>query len=827
MSNTITLTVRADTKQFETLMKSAGKTVDDFSKKNKRSLESIANSANNMAGKVQGAMKLLGATLVGGSFGLNAFVKEASTLQSVRASFESLTGSAEGARKVMAQLNKFSLETAFSADDINAAARTLLGAGVSVDKLGSRMKWLGDIAGATGADLGQLVLPVSQALAKGKLDTQDFYQILNSGAGKVREVLQNELNKRGLGDVMTALSKGKVSAEILETALKTAASEGGFAFNGAAKQAQTFDGRMSNLQETVSNVGLELIGVNKATGEIDPNGIFAQMSEKVEKTTKWLEENKEKIKEVAQIIINNIQPAMITLTVLWASFKAIVITSQIVDAITKISDAVGKMVDGLSKAVTWYQSLNKAQIASSISAKAHAVAVGLQTAATNIATVAQTAFNVAMSANPIGLIVLAIAAVVAGLVWFFTQTEIGKQIFGEFVKFLSGIFGGLVKFIGGVFGGIVSVITAVANVLIPPFQNFLKIVSPIFEFFWRIVSSVFILIVAIVATAIESIVQPFIWLFQNWQTVWNNICTFVSTIFNLIVGIITTYINTVNSIISAIINTIMAVITPIVSWINDTIIQPIINFFSNLWNGIVNITQIFINSVMAVVLPIANWINNTIIQPIANFFSGLWNGVVNMVRGFISSVMSVISPIASWINNTIIQPIARFFAGLWNGIVQGVNGLAAGIRTVFGSIVGFIKAPINAVIGGVNSVIRRLNSVRVPDWVPGLGGAHPNFPTIPMLAKGGVVDSATMAIIGESGKEAVMPLENNTGWITNLAGQLAERGGTGGGNTVNISVNVETRGGDFEEADAINIAKKINTALKSQGLSFDQMGALR
>ena len=775
MSNTITLTVRADTKQFETLMKSAGKTVDDFSKKNKRSLESIANSANNMAGKVQGAMKLLGATLIGGSFGLNAFVKEASTLQSVRASFESLTGSAEGARKVMAQLNKFSLETAFSADDINAAARTLLGAGVSVDKLGSRMKWLGDIAGATGANLGQLVLPVSQALAKGKLDTQDFYQILNSGAGKVREVLQNELNKRGLGDIMTAMSKGKVSAEILETALKTAASEGGFAFNGAAKQAQTFDGRMSNLQETISNVGLELIGVNKATGEIDPNGIFAQISEKVEKATKWLEENKGKIKEIAQIIINNIQPAIITLTALWASFKAIVVTSQIIDAITKVSDAVGKMGNGVKKAVTWYQDLNKAQIASSVSAKAHAVAVGLQTAATNIATVAQTAFNVAMAATPIGLIVLAIAAVVAGLVWFFTQTEIGKQIFGEFVKFVS-----------GVFGNIVSVISTVANAIIVPFQNFLAFVSPIFNTLWQIVSSIFILIVAVVATAIEGIIQPFVWIFQNWQTVWNNICGFVSTIWNIIVGVVTTYINTMNAIISAIVNIIMAVISPIV-----------------------------------------NWINSVIIQPIANFFSGLWNGIVNMVRGFIGSVMAVILPIANWINNTIIQPIARFFAGLWNGIVQGVSGLAAGIKNVFSSIVGIIKAPINAIIGGVNAVIRGLNSIKVPDWVPGLGGAHPNFPTIPMLAKGGVVDSATMAIIGEAGKEAVMPLENNTGWITNLAGQLAERGGVGGGNTINISVNVETKGGYFEEADAINIAKKINTALKSQGLSFDQIGALR
>ncbi len=777
MSNTITLTVRADTKQFETLMKSAGKTVDDFSKRNKRSLESIANSANNMAGKVQGAMKLLGATLVGGSFGLNAFVKEASTLQSVRASFESLTGSAEGARKVMAQLNKFSLETAFSAEDINAAARTLLGAGVSVDKLGSRMKWLGDIAGATGANLGQLVLPVSQALAKGKLDTQDFYQILNSGAGKVREVLQNELNKRGLGDIMTAMSKGKVSAEILETALKNAASEGGFAFNGAAKQAQTFDGRMSNLQETISNVGLELIGVNKATGEIDPNGIFAQMSEKVEKATKWLEENKGKIKEIAQIIINNIQPAIITLTALWASFKAIVITSQIVDAITKVSDAVGKMGDGVKKAVTWYQDLNKAQIASSVSAKAHAVAVGLQTAATNIATVAQTAFNVAIAANPIGLIVLAIAAVVAGLVWLFTQTEIGKQIFGEFVKFVS-----------GVFGNIVSVISAVANAIIVPFQNFLAFVSPIFNTLWQIVSSIFILIVAVVATAIESIAQPFIWLFQNWQTVWNNICGFVSTIWNIIVGVVTAYINTMNAIISAIVNTIMAVISPIV-----------------------------------------NWINSVIIQPIANFFSGLWNGIVQGVTGFVQGVMNVISPIANWINSNIIQPVSRFFSGLWNGIVQGVSGLAAGIKNVFSSIVGIIKAPINAIIGGVNTVIRGLNNIKVPDWVPGLGGAHPNFPTIPMLAKGGVVDNATMAIIGEAGKEAVMPLENNTGWITNLANQINERSVSSEREiSVNIqAININTGDRDFNEDDAVKIAHQIAAAVRSQGLKINQMGALR
>ncbi len=50
-----------------------------------------------------------------------------------------------------------------------------------------------------------------------------------------------------------------------------------------------------------------------------------------------------------------------------------------------------------------------------------------------------------------------------------------------------------------------------------------------------------------------------------------------------------------------------------------------------------------------------------------------------------------------------------------------------------------------------------------------------NIPTIPKLAKGGIVDSATIAMVGEAGKEAVMPLENNTGWITDLAGKVVSR----------------------------------------------------
>lgn len=71
-------------------------------------------------------------------------------------------------------------------------------------------------------------------------------------------------------------------------------------------------------------------------------------------------------------------------------------------------------------------------------------------------------------------------------------------------------------------------------------------------------------------------------------------------------------------------------------------------------------------------------------------------------------------------------------------------------------------------------------TVKVPDWVPGLGGKGTNFPMIPKLARGGVVKEATLAMIGENGKEAVVPLENNTEWISMIADKINSINGSGG-----------------------------------------------
>lgn len=100
------------------------------------------------------------------------------------------------------------------------------------------------------------------------------------------------------------------------------------------------------------------------------------------------------------------------------------------------------------------------------------------------------------------------------------------------------------------------------------------------------------------------------------------------------------------------------------------------------------------------------------------------------------------------------------------------------------TIINALNAVIQGVVMGVNIAIRAINKIKidVPDWVPGFGGKSYGFnikemsaPLIPALAKGGIVNSATLAMVGERGKEAVLPLENNTGWMDILAEKLAAK----------------------------------------------------
>lgn len=132
----------------------------------------------------------------------------------------------------------------------------------------------------------------------------------------------------------------------------------------------------------------------------------------------------------------------------------------------------------------------------------------------------------------------------------------------------------------------------------------------------------------------------------------------------------------------------------------------------------------------------------------------------------------------------------KFFIGLWETIKNIGSSVAKTVSDAFTGAMNAAKGAINGVIGVINGAISGLNSIKVdiPDWVPQFGGTSfgLNIPKIPTLAEGGVVDGATLAMIGEAGKEVVMPLENNTEWIEKLAERIGANVGKGN-NVYNIT----------------------------------------
>ncbi|WP_302382332.1 phage tail tape measure protein [Anaerotignum lactatifermentans] len=109
--------------------------------------------------------------------------------------------------------------------------------------------------------------------------------------------------------------------------------------------------------------------------------------------------------------------------------------------------------------------------------------------------------------------------------------------------------------------------------------------------------------------------------------------------------------------------------------------------------------------------------------------------------------------------------LGTFLSGVWNSISTAVGNFINGIKekflSGFSALVGIVKAPINGIISLINGAINGINgiSVDIPDWVPGFGGKHFGLmlPTMPLLAKGGFTNGASIA--GEAGTEAVISFD--------------------------------------------------------------------
>ncbi len=192
-------------------------------------------SASMVAGAAGGiamaaAMKTLDVAMagVGATFRLVAGEMQhgfglAMEAESAETSFAVLLHSAEKAKKLMGEINSFTLSTPFSTAGTMGATKALMGAGVAQENLMSTMRMLGEISGGNTETFGGLATVYGQVMAKGKLLSQDFNQVAERGIN-LRKVLATELHV-GLADVSKMMEAGKVSSTDFHNALHRLATE--------------------------------------------------------------------------------------------------------------------------------------------------------------------------------------------------------------------------------------------------------------------------------------------------------------------------------------------------------------------------------------------------------------------------------------------------------------------------------------------------------------------------------------------------------------------------------------------------------------------------
>ena len=175
----------------------------------------------------------------------------------------------------------------------------------------------------------------------------------------------------------------------------------------------------------------------------------------------------------------------------------------------------------------------------------------------------------------------------------------------------------------------------------------------------------------------------------------------------------------------------------------------------------------------------------SLIVAVVKIFMGLWDTITGIFTGAPAWFKQMFDKVwTSWKSS--FSGVGQFFKDIWNKIKNTFSGAGTWFKNIFGkvgtaigdSVSGAVKGAINGILSGatklINGFIGSINAaISIINAIPGVNIKKLDKLSVPKLAKGAVIDTATLAMIGENGKEAVVPLENNTEWLDGVAERLA------------------------------------------------------
>lgn len=340
----------------------------------------------------------------------------------------------------------------------------------------------------------------------------------------------------------------------------------------------------------------------------------------------------------------------------------------------------------------------------------------------------------------------------------------------------------IVNQLPGVFSELTTAVVEMINTTVP------ELLPPLIESLIALIPTLvegLITLIIILCENLSAIIQPIIdalptIIMSIVNALLNNLPTLINGVIQLVLGIVAATGQIIETLVPMIPDIIFAIVEAIIAAIPDILAgvwQVVLSLFSLMGDcveGLWGYVTSFWDNVTELFGKVGDWFYEHVIKPIGDFFKDLWDGIKDIFASvgnfFKETFQKGVDKIKA-----VFGKITAFFSDVWTKI----KNIFSKVGEVVGkAITNTVKKAINAVLSTavkiINGFISAINlAISAINLIPGVNIKKLSKLETPKLAKGGVVDTATLALIGEQGKEAVVPLENNTEWLDMLEERLS------------------------------------------------------
>ena len=708
-----------------------------------------------------GAFRQIGASAVSAvGNGLKGWVSDAMDTQKAMISLQNtmkFKGNGQDFDYVSKSMQNLAKDTNANTEDTLKLSTTFIGLGDTAKKAVGKTEALvkaNQAFGGTGEQLKGVVQAYGQMSAAGKVTAENINQLTdnNTALGSALKSTVMEMNPalQQYGSFASASEEGAISVEMLDKAMQKLGKAGG---GGVTTIGDAWD----SFNETLSLALLPTLDALTPiiSGLIDKMGDWGESAGKtITNVIKYFQDLFQKLQENAATLAfleawDNIKSAFDSIVSIIGdvinSFLGINkettknatsidnVAKSIAVFAGKFSEVTKKIADFLKKISESKNAMDTLKVALVTLAGAFVamkVINGIIKAqetynkVVKAGSIIQGAFNAVMSINPFVALGIAIAAIVAGLVYFFTQTETGKKVWASFVDFLSQsieaikqfftglgtwfselwtstvegtktIWNGITEFFSGLWNGIVTIITnvfaTIASAVTGAYNWFVTTFQPLISFY----QSIFNLIGSIINVAFQLILAIIRGAYQLVIGAWKGLSGFFGGIFNAVSSVVSSVFSAIGSFASS-------------AW---GVVRSIWSAAAGFFSGIFNAVRGVVSGVFSAFGGFASsaWgAISGVFSGVGSFFSGVFNGARNIVSG----VFSAFGGFASNAYNAI--------TGVFNGLGNFFSGIFGGIKNTIDSVLGGVTNTINNISGAINGIAGKLGGLFKGSMVVGL-----------------------------------------------------------------------------------------------------------